>query len=248
MLGLMSSRGCSSIILGLSKASSRRTATCLKAGQLTRKSFSSSGPPFKSSFSINQWAKNNPFIFQLALATVKTAGADLLTQKVAERKSWSEVDWKRNLIFVVFGAAYLGGFQYWLMVNKFRQWFPTMDKFAMLSFAQKLKDTAGMKDALKMVLFDVTIHLPIIYFPTYYTIKEFITGSSWNPGVWVKDGVTKYWGNKSADLSAMIKLWGPCDCIQFVLPIHIRLPFRHFVSFFWTAYVSFTRGAIEKKQ
>ena len=43
----------------------------------------------------------------------------------------------------------------------------------------------------------------------------------------------------------MIKLWGPSDCIQFVLPMHIRLPFRHLVSFFWTAYVSFTRGAIE---
>lgn len=41
----------------------------------------------------------------------------------------------------------------------------------------------------------------------------------------------------------MIKLWGPSDCIQFCLPIHISMPFRHMVSFFWTAYVSFTRGA-----
>ena len=32
--------------------------------------------------------------------------------------------------------------------------------------------------------------------------------------------------------------------IQFVLPLHIRMPFRHLVSFFWTAYVRFTRGAI----
>jgi hypothetical protein len=45
----------------------------------------------------------------------------------------------------------------------------------------------------------------------------------------------------------MIKLWGPSDCVQFVLPLHIRMPFRHAVSFFWTAYVSFTRGSIDKE-
>ena len=59
------------------------------------------------------------------------------------------------------------------------------------------------------------------------------------------DGTLKYMKNAKDDLTAMIKLWGPSDCIQFVLPVHIRLPFRHLVSFFWTAYVSFTRGSID---
>jgi hypothetical protein len=62
----------------------------------------------------------------------------------------------------------------------------TMDRFAKLPFAEKLKDTAGMIDAVKMVLFDVIIHLPVIYFPTYYTVKEFVSGSSWNPANWVR--------------------------------------------------------------
>jgi hypothetical protein len=120
-----------------------------------------------------------------------------------------------------------------------------MDRFAKLPFAEKLKDTAGILDAGKMVLFDVIVHLPLMYFPTYYAVKEFVSGQTWNPLDWVKDGVTKYAKNSKEDLTAMIKLWGPSDCVQFVLPIHIRLPFRHLVSFFWTAYVSFTRGAIE---
>eukprot|EP00543_Licmophora_paradoxa_P015306 CAMPEP_0202461760 /NCGR_PEP_ID=MMETSP1360-20130828/50892_1 /ASSEMBLY_ACC=CAM_ASM_000848 /TAXON_ID=515479 /ORGANISM="Licmophora paradoxa, Strain CCMP2313" /LENGTH=194 /DNA_ID=CAMNT_0049083949 /DNA_START=259 /DNA_END=843 /DNA_ORIENTATION=+ len=174
--------------------------------------------------------------------------ADLMTQVLAEGKSFDEIDWKRNGIFVVFGFAYLGGFQYWLMVNKYRQWFPTMDRFAKLSFMNKLKDTAGLLDAAKMVIFDLVVHLPMMYFPTYYVVKELVSGTSWNPLEWAKDGVTKYSNNLSDDLSAMIKLWGPSDCIQFILPVHIRLPFRHFVSFFWTAYVSFTRGSIEKTQ
>lgn len=196
---------------------------------------------------IMAFPKTHPFAFQLMIATVKTSAADLLCQVVAEGKSWKEIDWRRNGIFVVFGFAYLGCFQYWIMVTKYRQWFPTMDRFAKLPLAAKLKDTAGILDAMKMVVFDVTVHLPLMYFPTYYTVKEFVGGKTWNPVDWVKDGVTKYSGNLKEDLSAMIKLWGPSDCVQFVLPMHIRMPFRHLVSFFWTAYVSFTRGAIEEE-
>jgi Mpv17 / PMP22 family len=199
-----------------------------------------------SSSSIWSFPKDHPFAFQMIVATAKTMAADLMVQTVAEGKSLSEVDWKRNGIFVVFGFAYLGGFQWYLMVNKYRQWFPTMDKFAKMSFKEKLQYPAGILDAGKMVLFDICIHLPLLYFPTYYAVKEFVGGDSWNPVDWVQDGVTKYQKNMVEDLTAMVKLWGPSDCVQFILPLHIRMPFRHLVSFFWTAYVSFTRGAIVK--
>lgn len=199
-----------------------------------------------STSGLSSFPKDHPFAFQLIVATGKTSAADLVVQVVAEKKKFNEIDWKRNGIFVVFGFAYLGGFQWWLMVTKYRQWFPTMDRFAKLSFAGKLKDTAGMIDAAKMVVFDVVVHLPMIYFPTYYTVKEFVSMKSYNPVDWAKDGLTKYSENMKEDLTAMIKLWGPSDCVQFVLPLHIRMPFRHLVSFFWTAYVSFTRGHIEE--
>jgi hypothetical protein len=199
-----------------------------------------------SSSSSTSWAKNHPFAFQLIVATGKTMAADLVTQVVAERRSWDEIDWKRNGIFVVFGFSYLGGFQYWLMVHKYRQWFPTMDRFAKLRLADKVKDTAGLLDAAKMVVFDLLVHMPIMYFPTYYTVKEFVGGHSWNPVDWCRDGLTKYAANFREDYGAMVQLWGPSDCVQFALPVHIRLPFRHFVSFFWTAYVSFTRGQIDE--
>jgi hypothetical protein len=201
-----------------------------------------------SSGGIMSIPKNHPFAFSVGVATVKTSAADLVAQMVAERKTLEEVDWKRNGIFVVFGFAYLGCFQYWLMVNKYRQWFPTMDAFGKLPFAQKLKDTAGMIDAGKMVVFDLLVHMPIIYFPTYYTVKEFVSGHSWNPADWVANGVGKYTKNAKEDLTAMVQLWGPSNCIQAILPTYIRLPFRHLVSFFWTVYVSFTRGSIEEEE
>jgi hypothetical protein len=134
------------------------------------------------------------------------------------------------------------------MVTRYRQWFPTMDRFGTLSLSQKLRDKAGILDAIKMVIFDVTIHLPLMYFPSYYFTREFVSNPSNNPADWLKDGLAKYKNNAKEDLTAMIKLWGPSDCIQFMLPTHIRMPFRHMVSFFWTAYVSFTRGAVAVKE
>lgn len=200
-----------------------------------------------SSGGILSFPKDHPFVFQLLVATCKTSAADILTQVMLEKKKFDEIDWKRNGIFVVFGCAYLGGFQYWLMVNKYRQWFPTMDKFAKMGLIEKFKFKAGMLDAAKMVLFDLVVHMPVFYFPTYYTVKEFVGGDSYNPLNWFKDGVTKYAKNMEEDLTAMVKLWGPSDCVQFLLPLHIRMPFRHMVSFFWTAYVSFTRGSIDEE-
>lgn len=214
---------------------STNAATDNSAGSVPTSAFTSNSKSF---------AERHPFALQLGVATAKTSAADAMVQIVVEKKTPQEIDYKRNAIFVVFGFAYLGGFQYWLMVNKFSKWFPSRARFSKLTLAEKLKDTAGMVDALKMVAFDIFVHLPLIYFPSYYTCKEIVTGTSWNPLVWVRDGCSKYWANKDEDLTAMVKLWGPSDCIQFSMPIHISMPFRHMVSFFWTAYVSFTRGSV----
>mmetsp|Transcript_4112 Transcript_4112/g.8820 ORF Transcript_4112/g.8820 Transcript_4112/m.8820 type:complete len:258 (-) Transcript_4112:971-1744(-) len=240
----------SSSVISCSRRILHKSAGQLKASvEVSSKSISKNAatppPPPPASFSsrVASFAKEQPFVFQLVVATGKTSAADLVCQTVAEGKKLSEIDWTRNALFVVFGATYLGGFQYWIMVTKYRQWFPTMDRFGKLTLTQKLKDTAGLMDAGKMILFDIFIHLPMMYFPSYYTVKEFIYGQSWNPMDWARDGVTKYIANSKEDLTAMVQLWGPSDCIQFALPTHIRMPFRHMVSFFWTAYVSFTRGS-----
>jgi hypothetical protein len=104
------------------KASSNAKVAAEKVGENSAKTEAASSSSSPSSSS--SWIKENQFTFQLGVATVKTSAADLLAQIVAEKKSLSEVDLKRNLIFVVFGFAYLGCFQYWLMITKFRVWFP----------------------------------------------------------------------------------------------------------------------------
>lgn len=192
---------------------------------------------------VKYFPKENPFAFQLLLATCRTAGADVMTQVVAQGKPFSEVDWRQNIIFVVFGFAYLGCFQWFLMIDVYAKWFPSMKRFAQLSPADKLKDKEGIMDAVKMVLFDIFVHIPLMYFPSFYIIKELVVGTSLNPVDWAKNGITKYINNAGEDLTAVVQVFIPADCIQFILPLHMRMPLRHVVGFFWTAYVSLTRGA-----
>jgi len=186
-----------------------------------------------------------PFLAQLAVSTVKTTAADILVQTVAEKKSLKDIDWRRTAIFAGFGFAYLGCFQWYLLINMYSKWFPTMKHFAALPLREKLRCKQGLIEGVKMVVFDVVVHSPMIYFPSYYTLKEFVGGPSWNPSEWVKDGLRKYYKNAPQDLSAMVMVTIPSDCVQVMMPIHSRMIFRHFISFFWTSYVSFSRGALD---
>ena len=105
---------------------------------------SEAGAAAESGGGILGWGKRNPFAFQVIIATAKTSASDLLVQKTIEGRDWSEIDLKRNLVFVAFGAVYLGWAQYQIYVHGFRAIFGSrMDKFANLTFAQKLRDGAG---------------------------------------------------------------------------------------------------------
>ena len=44
-----------------------------------------------------------------------------------------------------------------------------------------------------------------------------------------------YSNNFAKDTWAMFCLWGPADCILFSLPMWLRMPGRHLVSFGWTS-------------
>lgn len=47
------------------------------------------------------------------------------------------------------------------------------------------------------------VHLPFMYFPTFYAVKESVQGSSWSPMDWVQGGCTKYYNNFQADFTKM---------------------------------------------
>lgn len=187
--------------------------------------------------------KRHPFAFQLAFATGKTAAADYLVQKHLEKKE--KIDWNRNLVFTCFGGAYLGGFQWLIYVTAFRRWFPQMDKFAAQTMAEKMKNKAGQADLAKQVMFDNFVHYTFIYFPVFYVFKESIQGEKGknrSPFDMVKGGLEKYKANFWGDNAAIWALWIPADIIIYAIPIWMRLPANHGLSFVWTCILSFMRG------
>ena len=70
-----------------------------------------------SSFSYIEFAKTYPFATNIMIAATKTAFADLLAQTVIAGAPIAEIDLQRSLLFCLFGAAYLGAFQYLYQVQ-----------------------------------------------------------------------------------------------------------------------------------
>ena len=119
------------------------TSISLKPVQRRLLCSTANAPAAKAPSGFLQWCAANPIKFGVSVATVKTAAADLLTQKAIEGKSWDHIDWRRNGLFTVFGFAYQGCFQYYLYVTLFSRWFAGAARFANQPFRAKLTDYAG---------------------------------------------------------------------------------------------------------
>lgn len=74
-------------------------------------------PSENSSFSYVEFAKTYPFATNIMIASAKTAFADLLAQTVIAGAPIAEIDLQRSLLFCLFGATYLGAFQYLYQVQ-----------------------------------------------------------------------------------------------------------------------------------
>lgn len=191
-------------------------------------------------FSYGEFAKQYPFINNIGIATTKTAAADLLAQTVIAQTPIDAVDWQRSLLFCAFGAIYLGGFQYLYQVQVFKKIFD-VDKFTSQSLSEKLQDGPGLLALGVQTALDLTI-LTFIYLPTFYIFKAGLFSGGMDPSVWISSGLESYSTNFSKDEFDLIRVWLPADLVCFSVPLYLRLPVRHIVSFVWTAYLSFARG------
>lgn len=207
-----------------------------------RQKSADAGAGREAGWSYVHFAKTFPFTNNVIIATMKTSAADLVAQCVIERKPLTEVDWKRNLVFCMFGASYLGAFQYWYQVNVFKRLFPGVEAFTSQPWLAKLKDVPGLAALGAQIVLDLSM-LSFVYLPTFYVFKGFVFGKTWDPQDWVQDGVGNYTKNFTKDAYDVVRVWGPADLVCFSVPLWLRLPVRHVVSFFYTAYLSAMRGS-----
>jgi len=143
---------------------------------------------------------------------------DSIAQYQVEKKE--RLDLRRNVSFAVFSGAYLGIGQH-LVYN--------------VAFARIFGAGTDLSTALKKVVADSTVHVPMIYLPLYYPFETVVMGKGG-----VIDGFKRYKEDAPAVLSTYWSMWPPVHALSFsVVPQELRISFVACVSFVWLVYLSY---------
>lgn len=153
--------------------------------------------------------------------------------------------------FAAFGLLYVGLLQWVLYVSILTWVFPNAMVFANEAWSVKLRDTTGQIDMVGQVMVDQFFFSIFIYFPTFYIFKAVMlrlcrphnTNSLPSSNNCVQTGLSEYWKNGATDLLANWAVWIPADVIIFAVPMYLRMPFEHAVSFGWSMFMSAMRGS-----
>merc|ERR1719320_935425 len=95
-----------------------------------------------------------------------------------------------------------------------------------------------------MVTMDMTLHIPFLYFPVFYCMKELIVNETVLSKEHLSKIVTVWRTNLVEDLRRCWSFWVPVQCVTFsIVPMHLRVPFVSVVNFIWTCFLSATRGS-----
>jgi hypothetical protein len=196
--------------------------------------------------------ERRPWAFNVLLATFKTCLADLVVQVTDARPSSAGgasssvskgIDWRRSFFFAMFGCLYVGMVQWLFYVSLFGWLCPEAAAFANKPLASKLVDKVGQEDLLIQVLVDQLVINPLIYFPTFYIVKEAFFGAR-GPAESVVGGLRRYGSNFLQDNFASWCVWFPADFLIFTAPMYFRMPLDHAVAFLWTMIMSHMRGGV----
>ncbi len=103
--------------------------------------------------------KKRPVAFSLVSNTCKTVLADIIAQKVIEKRE--SIDKRRTTIFATFGLVYLGGWQHFLF-NKL---------FVRAECIMHMHQVPKLYQACVLTFLDLGVHTPLLYYPAFYSIK-----------------------------------------------------------------------------
>eukprot|EP00511_Aplanochytrium_stocchinoi_P007611 CAMPEP_0204850590 /NCGR_PEP_ID=MMETSP1347-20130617/8439_1 /ASSEMBLY_ACC=CAM_ASM_000690 /TAXON_ID=215587 /ORGANISM="Aplanochytrium stocchinoi, Strain GSBS06" /LENGTH=231 /DNA_ID=CAMNT_0051993673 /DNA_START=303 /DNA_END=998 /DNA_ORIENTATION=- len=185
----------------------------------------------------------HPFAFGVGFTVVKTAAADMVVQSFVEGKALEAIDYRRTAIFSSFGLVYLGAWQYFLYNKIMPRLCPNAPAFISKSFREKLADGPGKRDLAKQLFLENGINNPVLYFPTFYTLKEMMESNDPDVTRAFPIGLAKYSDNFWEDFTSIMRVWMPVQLFNFSFsPMWFRVPLVAIVSFGFTCYVSVVRG------
>mmetsp|Transcript_148161 Transcript_148161/g.283931 ORF Transcript_148161/g.283931 Transcript_148161/m.283931 type:complete len:291 (+) Transcript_148161:65-937(+) len=184
-----------------------------------------------------------PCQFSIILATLKTWAADAFVQLLQRQHTaaWS-FDWGRSAAFILFGCLYIGVVQWFLCVSILTSLFPEAAIFANEPWSEKLHDRIGQEEWVGQVFVSVFIFSVFFYFPAFYIIKAMVQEST-SVKCRIHSALSKYWKNIVTDNLCGASVWIIADLAIYAQPIYLRMPLAHMISFGWTMFISFLRGA-----
>ena len=134
---------------------------------------------------MNKVVVDHPLGAAVGLTSMKTVAADVFAQTLSNTTSRnqegamtttvsSSMDWPRVGVFFLYGALYLGAFQYLLFTKFYPTVFPLATQFATKSWKRKLRDPCGAIAVLQQVLVEAFVHWPFLLVPMYYICQELV--------------------------------------------------------------------------
>ena len=169
--------------------------------------------------------ERNPWTTSFATCFVKGAVADIIAQRVLDKRRHAESkidahDWRRTLAFAVYSGAYCGCAQHWIYNSLYARLFT-------------IETTVAV--ALKKVSCDCFVHAPLVASPCYYFLRPVMEGRGS-----IVDGVADYKRDFWTVGIAFVKVWGPAHMCTFtVVPPPMRIAFIASVSLGWLSLMSF---------
>jgi protein Mpv17 len=181
---------------------------------------------------LNELVERNPLKTSLWFTGAKAGLADAFVQTQVERRG--EIDRERLATFSLFGFAYQGGVQYWMMVKLWERLFPGAQ---LVPVVQKILATNLISD-------------PVFFFPCFYTLREGLARPNLavsSPSSLVYSAMCQYRRRCLEDWRNNWVVWFPGHAISYgLMPLHLRMPWVATLSFGYLCILSYTRGDIEK--
>jgi len=151
---------------------------------------------------------------------------------VAQKCYNGEFHLRRNIVFGIHGLLYIGVVQY-LLWNRI---FPLV--------MRRLPTKVARYQTSTMVAMDLALHIPFLYFPVFYVLKELVVNRGKLDTDMLRSVYNIWRSNLCEDLRVTWAVWGPVQCVTFsIVPMHLRVPFVSVVNFMWTCILSAMRGA-----
>ena len=165
-------------------------------------------------------SRSFPLATAFATCFVKGSASDAIAQKQVEGAE--KLDWKRNFAFAFFSGAWLGCGQHFTYNVAFTRIFGT---------------GTDVVTAMKKVIADSTVHVPMVYLPLYYMFKGVVLEE--DDGT-ASAGLMRYRADAYNVLTTYWSAWPLVHFTSFtILPVELRIVFVAGVSFVWLVYLSY---------